>query len=350
MKIQFQKAEKDPTTIHGVKVPYTSAKRKSVQWRWYLILLIVSSPLLFFLYKMVLSYLVVTAQGYISLDKVSINSTSKGVMEALYVETGQEVKAGTRIAQLYAPELEAQKQTLEAELASLVNQQPLPEKAQAQLLRSRIELAKQVLDYQDDYLKTMLFLFDQGAATLAELTDARERQSKAQADYDDALFAHSAFSERQTHAGLLPGMRYEADRKRIEAHLKSLEESKLRLAQMVPYSGKVLDVLAAPGEVLSPGVPIVLLGRSGQASVVCYLDPKYSKYARNGRTAVVKLPDGITLNAVVRENANLAKRLPADLSSPIGSRDLMLFVNLAFLDPLPSDQWVDGLPVSVRFR
>jgi hypothetical protein len=84
--------------------------------------------------------------------------------------------------------------------------------------------------------------------------------------------------------------------------------------------------------------------------VVAYLAPKYVKYAQIGRYATVTLPGGRKLKARVSENANLTKRLPADLSSPIGSRDLMLLVNLELLMPLPEIQRVDGLPVSVRFH
>jgi len=85
-------------------------------------------------------------------------------------------------------------------------------------------------------------------------------------------------------------------------------------------------------------------------SVIAYLSPKYGKYARKGQKAVVKLPNGETLQAKVNTDSNLTKRLPADLSSPIGSRDLMLLVSLELESPLPDFQWVDGLPVSVRFQ
>jgi len=55
MKISFQKKDKDPAMVQGLRVPYAPARRKAAQWRWYVILLIVSSPLLFFLFKMVKS-------------------------------------------------------------------------------------------------------------------------------------------------------------------------------------------------------------------------------------------------------------------------------------------------------
>jgi hypothetical protein len=93
-----------------------------------------------------------------------------------------------------------------------------------------------------------------------------------------------------------------------------------------------------------------LLGRTDKPSVIAYLSPKYAKYARKGQKAVVKLPNGERLQAEVDTDSNLTKRPPTDLSSPIRSRDLMLLVSLKLESPLTDFQWVDGLPVSVRFQ
>jgi hypothetical protein len=65
---------------------------------------------------------------------------------------------------------------------------------------------------------------------------------------------------------------------------------------------------------------------------------------------MVKLPNGDTLRAVVKEDAGLTRRIPADISSPITARDIMLLVPLDLLDPLPPVEKVDGLPISIRFR
>jgi len=136
---------------------------------------------------------------------------------------------------------------------------------------------------------------------------------------------------------------------RIDAQIASLKQAGERLAQRTPNSGRVLDIMATEGSALAPGAPILLLGHTEKPYVVAYLNPKYARYARQGQTAQVGLPDGSSLPAEVRTDAALTKRLPADLSSPVGSRDIMLLVMLELKAPLPDIQWVDGLPVSVRF-
>jgi multidrug resistance efflux pump len=351
MKISFQKKDKDPTVAQGMRIPYAPARRRAAQWRWYLILLIVSSPLLFFLFKMVKSFVVVDASGIVSLERVAVNSMSTGVLETLLVETGQDVHRGDVLARLYDARLDGQKALLESELDAFRRPPALQDNAREQLILSRLKLAKEILTTRSQYLQNVAFLIGQGAATVAELDLARDRRNQAQMDYDQVRFERRMLQDDRSRP--TPGMNMaaaESGRLQIMAKIKALEQEQSMLDQVAAYNGRILDVFAVQGQALSPGAPILLLGRSDKPSVVAYLAPKYIKYAQIGRYATVTLPDGQKLKARVRENANLTKRLPADLSSPIGSRDLMLLVNLELLTPLPDIQWVDGLPVSVRFH
>ena len=350
MKFSFQKKEKDPNIVQGIKVPYAPAKRQAAKWRWYLILFIVSSPLLYFLFKLVLSQVIVTAQGFISLEKVAVNSTSAGTIQKLYAGVGQELTSGSMIAQLYNAGLSSQKIILESELSALDRPEISYDKAQEILLRKRIDLTKDVLNFERKYFANVKFLYNQGAATVAELDLARERKTKAELDHDHARFELGSLLESRRKYPILPEIEVTKKRRQIDAKLKALGAQQARLAQTLPYDGRILDVFAKEGEAVSTGSSLLLLGRSDKPSVIAYLSPKYAKYARKGQKAVVKLPNGETLEAEVNTDSNLTKRLPADLSSPIGSRDLMLLVSLAIESPLPDFHWVDGLPVSVRFH
>ena len=350
MKIRFSNRQKDPSVHHGVKIPYAPAKRKAAQWRWYLILLLVSSPLIYFLLRMGLSFVIVTAQGFISLDKIEVNSTVSGIVDNITVKPGQEISTGSVIANLHSPDLTAQRLQVEAELSSLNMNPQLHSNAKEKLLNNRINLTRQVLASQNEYFRTMTFLVEQGAATLAEVTAARKERDKAQSDYDYAVYERQYYEEeKQREASMIDPVQNK-ERNRLEAQLKTIEDRLSRLPQTSPHDVRILDILAAPGESLSPGSPIAMVGRSDKPYVVAYLNPKYAKYARKGRSAQVTLPDGRKMNATVRENSQLTQRLPAHLISPIGSRNMMLMVELDLSTPLPPIQWVDGLPVDVRFK
>ena len=350
MKVSFLRKEKDPTVVHGMKVPYAPAKRHAAKLRWYIILLLVSSPLIYFLIKLGLAWVIVAAPGYITMDQVEINSKADGVVDHVYVQVGQDIAAGETVVRLFNPHLASQMMLRRAELSALAPEESTAGSAHVDLLKRRVSLAKENVSVANAYLNNVDFLFGQGAATVAELNLARERRNRTQIEYDEALFDYRRLSDGSGQTAANGDRSREVARKRIEAQIESLERDQGRLVQTTPFAGRVLDILAREGESLSNGVPILLLGRAETPYVEAYLEPKYADYARKGAEAVVKFSDGTRLQAVVREDAGLARRLPSDLTSPIGSRDMMLMVRLDLIEPLPDIQWIHGLPVSVRFR
>ncbi len=348
MKIDFQKKDRDPTVVQGMKVAYAPAKRVAAQWRWYIVLLCVSSPLIYFLIKLLLAWWIVSAQGFISLARIDVNSNANGVIEKLQVHTGQQVTAGQTLAQLYNAELESQMALRKAEYTALqTGTGAAADDPQLRLARQRVRLAEENLTIGKAFFKDVGFLQGQGAATVADLNLARERYNRAQVEYDQARYELDRLRA--------PGSRPAADTDngaallRIQAQIKALDGEQSRLAQTAPISGRVLDVFVVEGAFVSPGTPLLLLGAADKPYVVAYLPTQYARYGRKGQRATVRLADGTRLPGVVRQDATLTKRLPADLSSPIGSRDIMLLVELDLIAPLPEIQWVDGLPVSVRF-
>ena len=349
MKVSFQaQKSKNFTREKGVQIPYAPGKRKVSQWRWYLILFVVSSPLIYFFSRIILSLTIVTASGYLSLEKVAINSASPGYVARINVETGDQVNKGDVLIELGNPELDEREYILKSELAyQRAQNSPFGTKI-LEYLKNKVKLARKDVNYQKNKLTNVRFLFNQGAATIAELNLSEAAYRGAQITLNEAQANLTAELERRKAA---PGTPTELARRHnmILAELKVIREQRARLYQRADYDGRILDVLVAKGENIGSATPLLLLGRIDKPSVVAYLNPKYAKYAISGRSATVKLPGGETVKAMVREDANLSKRLPASLSSPINSRDLMILVKLDILDPLTPEKSIDNMPVSMRF-
>ena len=239
---------------------------------------------------------------------------------------------------------------VEADLATLNHPEVSYDSSIEALLKKRIKLNEDVLNYEKQHFANVDFLFNQGAATFAERDLAKERKTKAELDYHRARFELSHLLNDPNRSHHLPNNAVGIKRAKINSKIKALELQKARLKQILPYDGRIIDIFANEGESISTGTPLYLLGKSDKISVIVYLSPKYAKYARKGQEAIVKLPDGKSLKAKVNMDTNLTRRLPADLSSPIGSRSLMLIVNLDIESQLPDIHWIDGLPVKVRFK
>lgn len=363
MKITFKTPyQQEPERIGGVKIPYAKGKRAAARWRWYIIVLIVTSPLLFLLIKILLSYLIVTAPGYLSLEKVPINSNSTGIVSKILISAGTEVTDKQPLVQLYSPVLQEKDLILKTEIVGLEKDQLAKEdKKQTTVLptwenylEEQYQLALQRVKYQEKHLNDVQFLKKQGAATQAELREA-------EAAYQSALLALSPskrdyFEYKARLRQLLQepaapvDIEYQQRLKLLQVKQDAIEDQIARLEQRAPYAGRILEIVAVEGQSVNPGSLLMVLGRMEKPSVQCYLDPKYAKYAKKGSQAKITFPDGSVEKVVVRQDARLVKRLPADLAAPIGTRDLLLLVFLEFQEQIPVEKRVDGLPVTVSFK
>jgi len=137
---------------------------------------------------------------------------------------------------------------------------------------------------------------------------------------------------------------------RIETELAFIDEQREELTHRSTEHARVLDVFVKKGMMISPGTPMLLLGTLDNTVITSYLQPKYARYSRAGQKATIQLPDGTKIMAKVIRDPGLTKRLPADLASPIGSRDLMIVVHLEPVEEIPSMFMIDGLPVFARYH
>ncbi len=350
MKVNFNtKRQKDPTRDKGLKVIYAPAKRRVPKWRWYLILLVVSSPLLYFLFKLILAQVVVTAQGVITLEKIAINSSGTGYVDDILIKAGDTVGPGNVLVKLGSPILDERERVLKAELSNIGSPIPPSGMHTENLLRNRIELAKNDVEYQRDKLSKVQFLFDQGAATIAELNQAKAILSRSKFTLNQAQGELTAHLERTRKEQWQPELRFSARRQMILAELEVIEAQRRRLAQKASFQGRILDIFVDSGQTVSPGSPLILIGKLDDPYIVAYLDPKYAKHALAGRKVTVKMPDRKTFRAAVRENATLTQQMPSNLSSPISGREMMILVKLDFLTPVSDAERIDGIPVTIRF-
>jgi len=333
-----------------MKVSYAPAKRKIALFRWYLILFIVASPLLYFFGKMLYLLLVVNAPGFVSLEKTVINASLSGVVEKVGVSPGDIVQPGQTLILLHDPRLDERKKILKAELQTLDSPLSPTGSNVETLLHDRIDLARDMVDYQEKQLREVRHLFEQGAATNAEINLAETQYNKARYIYNEAQSRLSERLEKLRKDALVATTHAEVRIKRIEAELAAIDKQCKKLAHVAMDRSRVLDVYIKEGMVISPGSSMLLLGNLKHAVITCYLSPKYARYSKVGKKATVTFPNGSKIIATVRNDAGLAKRLPGDLASPIGSRDLMIVVQLVPDQAIPSMLMIDGMPVSVRFH
>ena len=351
MKINFdENKQRNPQREREMKVPYAPAKRKTARFRWYLILLIVSSPLLYFFGKMLYLLFVVNAPGYVTLNKVPVNASIAGVVAEIAVKPGEMVEQGDLLIILNDLRLDQREKILQAELQTLNIPSSLISFGSETALRDRVHVAEKMVEYQKKRLQQFRYLFQQGAATQAELDEAHSRYNQARLTYGQAVIQFSEWQDKTKKEASIPSIHTNVRNAQIAAELSTIQNQREALSYSSTHRFKVLDVFVQEGEALSPGSKMLLLGDLEQTAITCYLDPRYIRYSKAGTRATLKFPDGKKGLATVVNDTNLAQRLPGDLASPIGNRNLQLVVQLVPDQPLPSKYLIDGLPVSVRFH
>jgi multidrug resistance efflux pump len=349
MKITFRPAKSiAPDRERGIRVPYAPARRRMARWRWILVLVLVSAPLLFILGQLAASLVFVNAPGLVVLQRVPVNAALPGAVATLPVAAGAKIDPGQVVAVLRSADLEQRALVLRAEADA--RREPASPGGVALLreFQSGVRLAAEVADYQAGHLKDVRFLFDQGAATLAELQLAQAQVHQAEMALAQA---RAALVVRQADASRVEaGDRENRTRLQlIQAELDAVGAQQVRLTHRCPVPALVLEVLAQPGQAVGQGDPLLVLGNLEALSISAYLDAKHIRYARAGQPATVHLANGRRLPAVVREKPELATRIPDAVTPALSGREYTLLLTLDLLEPLPPDERVDHLPVTVHF-
>ena len=329
MQLRFKSKQRPPDQVDGVKVLYAKAKGQGHKIAWYLILLAVLSPVFILSAGVVGSWLTLTANGTVSLEQYEIRAPQSGRIGRLGVAPGEAVSAGKTVAVINSLELEAA-----AARNAVERQAAAGAQRQRQAVSEELQLRERVLQYQRGRRDAISRLVQQGAATVAELNAAESAAAEAEAGW----LQTRAAADRA--AGLSTA---DVERDLIERQQRSMILTS-------PYSGRILELPAKPGQYVTPGEPVVILARTDNPRVVAYTSPKFGIRLKVGMQATIRFPDGTRTLASVAEPPRLTQRMPADLVDQFGLRPMTVVLSLLPADRLSENQKVHGLPVSVRFH
>jgi len=332
MKIRFSPPPLVAHETNGLTVRYAPSKRQIAHWRWRILVILVISPLLIFLARLMYGSIWTAMPGFIIMDQTVIKAPLAGrLVKAPPV--GTYVREGDTIVELENDVLSNEHEVLlrQRERAAQWVEPQVPPPAQLPVLRSIVQQRRQ-------QHATLRELMEEGAATQAEVAQAYAELSASLVQLK-ALEQEYALQNVPLPARMPPPS---ARLSEVEAKLQSL---KLR----APESGVVAQVFGTHGEWLNENTEVIDIRLDRPARIEAYVQPSWAKYAMVGHWATVEFLDGFTVRARVKEIKMSAQRLPADRANPLTVRHHSIIAMLEPEKPLPQGYRIHILPVNVQF-
>lgn len=351
MRIRFSRKESPNVDPGGLKVDYGPARRAALKWRWYLLLLLLFSPLAFLLWKVASYAILVSAPGVVRLETVTVSSPIQGVV-SLPLRPGQLVRRGDQLFSVRDPSVEARLAVLNAELGALKSspyRPPSLNRVDLSPLASQVQVQRRSVAYQREVRDRIRDLFSRGAATRAELDQAEDRLRQAEAALAQAEAALSTLKPSAQPASQFS--EYEAMRLNRMAQIQAEAEQLGSVRHKVvtsPVDGVVLELLVNDRGSVPMGGGVVTLGDRSRVRIWGYLDPRFMPYGEVGSPVRVRMPDGMTVQGRVEATPTLSTQIPPDLSGPLNERGRAVLISVTCPE-LPAAYHVDGIKVDLRF-
>ncbi len=351
MKIRFDRPEQRPAGLdQGVPVSYGRSRRRLAYWRWYLILLIICSSLLYFFIKIAYQAWAVQAKGFVMMPHVQVRATASGFIESLLVEPMQDIEKEELIVKLQQPSIEERKKQLQSELDFLQQQYDRygEEDSAASAMQASIDFARKRKLYAWQRVEDYESLFAEGAATEAEVKTARFQYGAALASLAELqlLEEKQGGAARTVQASEI--RQTEARIRQLQLEMENLDLQSRQLFITSPLPGRVVDILVSQGEFVAKGDLLLTINQQENATIVAFVAPEDIDYARVGQKAVIHFPDSEKAAAQVISVPGITKKYPVGSLATFESGSREILVKLEFSGRV-DQHMIDGLLIKVAF-
>ncbi|WP_456450938.1 HlyD family secretion protein [Hydrogenimonas sp.] len=343
MKIKFDSRPERPDEHRGMKIPYPPERRKPPVWRWYLLLLLFLSPVLYFAWTLVEPMLVVQAPGFVRMGVYPVHSPESGRVAKVFVTAHQKVQKSELLVRLHDEKLDAAIASARKELAALRRLRHQEGNQKAALLAAQLASADEIYKRAKERYDEMFSLFKQGAVTREEVERARAAFVKERATREKLTLMLN--NERRNLSNSALDARIAA----LQAKLEALVRQRETLDLEAPVAGSVENLEAKEGLYLQKGAHLLDILNDAQLYAVAYFDPRHFDRLKRGTEVVVKFADGKAFEARLDKEATTSTRLPGDFSLLKENKRAVL-AHLRFLTPLPPRYRIENLPVKVYLK
>jgi HlyD family secretion protein len=356
MKVRFNTPPTEAVESNGLPLRYAAAKRHVPRLRWYFLVALVATPLLYFSSNIFLAAIWDSSPGFVVLNEVVVRAEVSGLVHTLLRE-GAAVSADKPLAHLRMPtsvEGAGYTNTTEPVTAKEVaDGRPTPEEMEG--VRARINQANAVLPLVREQVavaarrRTAIEqLVLQGAATAAEQAQAQGQWAVAEADRlrAEAELGSARLALQNLKARIAtPSGRSASSVASLSTGLNGTFLRELR----APIAGNQLHWLAHDGEWVAAGSDVAVIYLPDEPVIRVYISPADMPDARVGVHTELEFMDGGRIPATVVRIGTEAARIPPERVGPLATRMQSVVADLKPDTPLPAQYRINSLPLDVRF-
>ncbi|MAZ40152.1 MAG: hypothetical protein CMF49_08525 [Legionellales bacterium] len=349
MQFNFKKRKQiNPNKENLAQVNYAPSKRYFPKMKWYLILLIAASPLIYFISHILYKEINIIAPGYVIYDKLVIKTQGQGIVSNILVEVSEDVETSQMLMKLSNNLVNLQIAQMQQQLQLLNTRKKDQYHYIMQQLYEKQKIAKSTVKFANEQLDIVNRVAQQGEAGLIEQTNARGFLANAYYQLRDINIQIAKEKDKYLIDEKSPEG-YISEEHYLNDELKKLLLQKKILEIKSPASGMIISLLVSKGEFVTKGQSLLILATNKAPYIISYLSPKFSKYVKKGKTVMIKFSNGEKVKGVIREQPQLTSKIPDSLNSPLETRRIQLVVTITPKAPLNYFNHIDGVPVEVYF-
>jgi len=230
---------------------------------------------------------------------IQISPIEGGIVDAILIEEGSEVKKGDEILRLSNDNLDLQILNSEAELAEKEN---ILRNTQIQMEQDRLNVKQSKAEYQLN-VKRLKRTFEQQKALYNDKLIAREEYLKAKEDYDLAMEKLQLITEKEIQDSLFRYTQVERMRESLEnmqLNMRMIRKRKDNLTIKAPIDGQLGILDAVLGENIGAGTKIGQISDMTSYKIEAQIDEHYIDRVIPGLKATFERQDA-TFNASLRK-------------------------------------------------
>lgn len=303
MAIKFKHTDDRPLE----QANYAPTKRHIPKWQWYLLMLILISPIAYFMYKIANDKLLVGAPGYITFKQITIRAPNNGYLASIAVAEGSAVTKGQLLSQFISPELNKTLASLKEEIVALetIKQQNHHKNLEhLHVLKNNAEV--HLAQSQTHYAKIKK-LHERGLISMIELHEAWNDLNDAKTQL--STVQHQIKSSQQQYHSNMEG-NYNQKIRKMKHEIEKLKTMQELFKLKSPSDGTVNKVLVHANEYISTGQTLFTITSDNHLYIKAFLNAKYITKVKKQQQVTIKLPGRTDIVGTVIDTPHYAKAEP----------------------------------------